>query len=109
MRSALLTNIFIFLLLVVASYTNINIAIQIGDETKVNRPATDLTILNVGLACFGLINQHVEIFTAVRAFNVFFEQLQLLHNSFTSDANEPLFLPQTSFPRARVQHSRLYR
>jgi hypothetical protein len=65
-------------LLVIASYADINIAIEISDEAKVNRPATNLTIFNVGLARFGLIDQHVEILAAVRAFDIFLEQLQFL-------------------------------
>jgi hypothetical protein len=65
-------------LLVIASYADINIAIEISDEAKVNRSATHLTIFNVGLACFRLIDEHVEILAAVRAFDIFLEQLQFL-------------------------------
>jgi hypothetical protein len=60
-------------LLIVASYAYVDIPVEIGDEAKVNRSATDLTIFNVGLACFGLIDQHVEIFAAVRTFDIFLE------------------------------------
>lgn len=68
-------------LLVIASHADIDTPIEISDETEVNRPATDLAIFNVGLACFGLIDQDVEILTAVRAFDILLEQLQrlLLH------------------------------
>jgi hypothetical protein len=65
-------------LLIIASYPDINIPFEISDEIKVNRSATDLTIFNVGLACFRLIDQHVEILAAVRAFDIFLEQLQFL-------------------------------
>jgi hypothetical protein len=65
-------------LLIIASYADINIPFEISDEIKVDRPATDLTVFDVGLACFRLIDQHVEILAAVRAFDIFLEQLQFL-------------------------------
>ncbi len=81
-------------LLIIAAYANIDIAFVIGDEIKVNRSATNLTIFNVGLARIGLIDQHVEVFTAVRAFDIFLEQFQD-PLSATSGVIELLFLPGT--------------
>jgi hypothetical protein len=60
-------------LFVIAADANIYIAIEISNETKVYWPTTDLTIFNVGLTCLGLINQHLEVLTAVRTFDIFLE------------------------------------
>ena len=65
-------------LLIIASYPDINIPFEISNEIKIDRPATDLTIFDVGLAYIGLIDQDLEILAAVRAFDIFLEQLQFL-------------------------------
>jgi hypothetical protein len=60
-------------LLVIAAYADTNATIVISDKTEIYWTATNLTIFDIGLACFRLIDQHIEILSAVRAFDVFLE------------------------------------